>query len=308
MSTAYLRTITLACLGLAAVTALQAILGMPPAAAQGTEEATVSTAEEHYRSGMTSYINELFEEALGYFTRAYALDETFEEARMMRNKTDALIAQRAAGQAPGAARFETFDPGEITPGETPVLSADEIKRERVKTLLNNAKRYYENAWYGTALEIYEQVLRIDPTNRIAEEGLHNATLKVGEKRIQDAVSRKAEDIARIRAVTEERKLLDDDMDAMGIKTMRISTPQIEEEYEQVITLSHIEQALQSSISITFDNMHISEIVQIFIEDYDLNIQIDWRAVQEKRDEEAIDAAAQLGFGGGGFGGYGGGGF
>ena len=258
-----------------------------PAAQQAAEtpyldmgEVAISAAEEHLRQGVSLYNRGLFSEALGEFNRALALDSKLEEARKYREKCNAKLQLSAAGADPTAiATFETFDPESVRAEiETPELSAEEIKVQRVRTLMKDAEAYLEYQRYSTAQWIFEEILLIDPDNERAKEGLHKATLGVHRKAIEAAQKGITEDRAETRRYIEESKLLPEGAGPTGIKEFRITVPTIEEEYEPPEEKSLIEQTLDSPVSIEFEDIHINEIVEFLSDSWDVNIVVDDRVV------------------------------
>ena len=144
---------------------------------QPTLSSGVSEAEEYLRRGVELYKKDLYKEALTEFNRALALDPSLESARSFQEKANTKLQQAAAGvetQAP--AEFQTVDPAELRAKDGKMeLSADEIRRDRVRELMGYGQRYMEAEHYNTAVEIYSNVLLIDP-GMPRQKRLHKATL------------------------------------------------------------------------------------------------------------------------------------
>jgi type II secretory pathway component GspD/PulD (secretin) len=244
-------------------------------------EADLTEAERYLRQGVDLYTRNLYAEALSAFNRALALDPDLEEARVFRDRAQARLQVQAAGGDPTEVPvFETFEPeivGEAT--ETALLSAEELKIQRVRQLLDMGELYLENQRYGEALKYFEQAVLIAPDNERAREGLHLATLGAQNEAIVESEKDVKEDRALIRRYTEDRKKLPEGADPTGIKPFRISVPLVEEEAAPVEQRSEIEQALDDTpVTIEFENSHISTIVDFFSEYLGINFMIDSRVV------------------------------
>ncbi|MCC6142988.1 MAG: tetratricopeptide repeat protein, partial [Candidatus Hydrogenedentes bacterium] len=246
---------------------------LPPAGAG------VSEAEEYFRRGVTLYKEGLYREALTEFNRALALEPDLAEALTYREKASARLQLTATGEdLTTVPNFEVFDEEAFAPGTQPALSPQELQRARVRELMEMAARYMEYQRWATAVEIYNEVLLIDPKNEAARDGLHQATIGVGQKSIEESQRELAEDRQRIREETEKKKLLPPGAGPDGIKPIRVQLPTIEEQYDQEVELSETEKTLQSPVSIEFEDIHISEIVEFISDSYDINIVIDNRVV------------------------------
>ncbi len=257
----------------------------------------VSVAELYFRRGVDLYKRDLYREALTEFNRALALDPNHTEARRFQEKANTqlqqtLVGADAAAQTPA---FESLDPDTIRQqGETVQLSADEIRKERIKNLLETAVKYMEAERYKVAVEIYSNVLLIDPNNPEAKEGLHNATIGAHHEGVTESAKGVDEDRAMIRKFIEDSKRLPEGSDARGIKPYRFSVPEIEEEYEEIDEKSPIETVLESPVSIEFEDIHISEIMTFVQESWDVNVVIDTRAVEPPKKVQPQAAGAAPG--------------
>ena len=243
-------------------------------------EGVISEAEEYLRRGVDLYKRDLYREALTEFNRALALDPNLTEARQYQERANTRLQQAKMGvDVESVPTFETIDPGMMRErGGEMDLTAEEIRRDRIRELLHHGERYLEAERYDTAVEIYSNVLLIDPENKEAGEGLHKATLGSHGQVVKDQELGVIEDRAMIRSFIEESKRLPEGADARGIKPYRFDVPDIEEEYEDVIEKTAIEQVLESPVSIEFEDIHISEIVDFIADSWDVNIVIDNRAV------------------------------
>jgi len=243
--------------------------------------AGVSDAEEYFRRGVALYRRDLYREALTEFNRALSLNPNLSAARQYVEKANAKLQIAATGADPAATpTFETFDPESIAPGQRELpLTAEELRRERVRQLLADARRYMDHLRYETAVEIFEQVLLIDPRNETARQGLHEATLGASRDAIVESERRVEEDKQRIREFIWDKKQLPEGADASGIKPYRLSFPEIEEQFIDEPELSKVEQTLQSPVNIEFEDIHINDIIGFVADSYGINIVIDTRAVE-----------------------------
>ena len=253
----------------------------------------ISEAEEYLRRGVELYKKDLYREALTEFNRALALDPSLESARSFQEKTNAKLAQTmavgAASEAPPA--FQTVEPAALRATQgTMELSADEIRRDRVRELLGFGAQYMEAEKYATAVEIYSNVLLIDPENAEAKELLHKATIGAHKLAVNESETGVVEDRERIRNFIESSKRLPEGSDARGIKPFRFSVPDIEEVRQDVEEKSPIELILESPVSVEFEDIHISEIVDFIADSWDVNIVIDNRVVEPPPRVQPVQAA------------------
>ncbi|MGC9054307.1 MAG: tetratricopeptide repeat protein, partial [Candidatus Hydrogenedens sp.] len=241
--------------------------------------ATEENAETYFRRGVGLYKKELYREALTEFNRALALDPNHKEAQVYQQKCNAQL-QLSIGEKKEMTplpAFETFQPAQ--PGEMPEKNAEELKKERVQKLLSDAQRYMEAQKFDIAVEIYNNILLIDPKNDTAREGLHQATIKLHQESVKESERKVSEDRARVREFIEKSKQIPEGADARGIKPYKFTVPEIEEETAPVTKVSEIEKSLDSIVSIEFEDIHISEITTFISDSYGVNIVIDNRAVE-----------------------------
>lgn len=251
----------------------------------------VSDAQEFFRRGVGLYKRELYREALSQFNRALTLDPSLDDARVFIEKCNAKLQLSLGGTATdSAASFETFDPDSISDGETPPASAEELKRERIRVLLNQAQRYMEATYYDEAKDIYQQVLLVDPDNRHGVDGLHEATLKANDRAVVEAERVVQEDRSRIRRIISDKKSLPEGANADGIKPIRFQTPDIIEDIVIEEQETEVDRLLQSPVSIEFEDIHINDIIAFISDSWNINIVIDSRAVEPPR-PVANDAGA-----------------
>ena len=282
-----------------------------PVSVQLAQATTMSPAKEAFSRGVEFYSSDRYREAQTEFNRALALDPAYEEARQYLEKCNSRLALESVGGDPGAVpTFETYDPDSVGGGdETPALSPDELKRERVRDHLKYAALYLEQHLYAQAVEIYSHVLQLDPDNKEAKEGLHAASLghsaeaMVDERRVVD------QDRDKIQRYVEEAKQLPRGADAKGIKQYIFRVPEIEEEFHEEKEISEIELKLRTSVNIEFEDIHLKDVMEFIQDSFDINVVIDKRAVEPERDETTttVGLPGQPGFGtqpGAGFGGAG----
>ncbi len=311
MSTGYLRNVTGSCLLSLVMVALPGLAQETPAQAQpagptvveaaspsaGPDDAQMSEARQAFSRGVALYKKDLYSEALTEFNRTLALDPDHGQAQVFQDKCSAKLQITAAGtEVPEAQVFETFDPSAISP-ETPQLTAEEIKRERVRERLKYAKLYLEHHEFDTAVDIYRTVLLIDPKNKEAQDGLHTAILGSRKHQIEDSEQQVRIDRAMIRAFTEQRKELPEGAGADGIKPYRFTIPEIEDEFVEEDEKSEIEDTLESAVSIEFEDIHINEIIEFISDSWRVNIVIDTRAVEPPARTQAAVASSTGGPGG-----------
>lgn len=268
-----------------------------PAADGVQSDTSISDAEVHFRTGVDLYNRNLFLEALSEFNRALALDPDMNNARIYRDKANAKLRLGAAGEsASGTPAFDVVDATAIPSGaETPQLTAEEIKIQRVAELLSEGELYVENQMYSRAVKVFDEVLLIAPDNTRAREGLHKATIGASQEALEDTQKKVDEDHARARKFIEDSKLLPPGAGPDGVKPFRISVPYVEEQFEPLAKKSKIEELLDSPIGVEFEDIHISEIINFISENYDINIVIDDRAVLPPV-EPAPTVAVQPGLG------------
>ena len=174
-------------------------------------EANISDSERFFRVGVALYRDGNYREALDEFNRALALEPGMERAQDFRDKCEARLHVSAAGGDPRSVpSFETFDPSALGPlQESPQLSSEEHKIQKVRELVELAEQFLEHQFYDEAVEYFEQVLLIAPDNRRAKEGLHKATIgayEAGTKSVRDEVTEQNE---LFRRHIEQQKLLPD---------------------------------------------------------------------------------------------------
>jgi len=249
-------------------------------------------AQEAFQRGVNLYQKDLYGEALTEFNRALALDPSFSDAQTYVQKCNAKLQLQVGGINTGATpTFETFDPQAIQPGnEQSQLTANELKKQQVQDLLGLAVRYQEAQKFETAVELYRQVLLIDPKNTPAKEGLHTATIGLKKQGITESEKNVDEDRAEIRRYIQTQKELPAGAGPDGIKPYRFDVPQIEETFAPVEEKSEIEKTLESVVSIEFEDIHINDIVTFVSDTYSVNIIIDSRAVESPQKVQPAAAA------------------
>jgi len=251
----------------------------------GTE---VSAAQEHFRRGLGLFRQQLYLEALSEFNRALALDPNLNEARAMQARAQAQLELSAVGvPARATGEIEIVDPEAIAPGVSPALSPAEIRRERIRQQMHDAQRYMEHQRYSIAVEIYNNVLLMDPNHQGAREGLYEASLGASRQEITDTERDVHLDRQRVRQYIEESKSLPEGADATGIKPFRLFVPEIEEDFVEPEVETPMETTLRAPVNIEFEGIHVSEILRFITESWDINIVIDRRAVRPPFDPEDV---------------------
>ena len=255
--------------------------------APGSDTA-ISEARQHFRLGVSLYEQGNYREALDQFNRALALDPDFEDARRFRDDSQTQLNVGATGIDPSARpTFETFDPAALAqPGESPQLSADEFKIQRVRELVTLGEQYLEYQFYDEAQDHFEQVLLIAPDNERAKVGLHAATMGLYQKNVEKSQEKVDETIERIRDDIESMKLLPDGADAKGIKNPRIAVPRVDERVEEVQVRTRIEEVLENPVSVVFEDIHLRDILDFITGAYELNIVVDNRVVAPPESAQA----------------------
>ena len=261
----------------------------------------ISQAQAHFRRGVSLYEEGQYREALSEFNRAIALEPDYDEAKAYRQKCEGKLRLAAVGVDPSTVeQYQVLDTTSLAPetGEdTALLSAEEIKYQRTKELIEQAQYYLENQRYKQAMEYFQEVLIIAPDNETAMEGLSKATIGSLNKGVKDA----QRDIRTMHAETEkfitEKKLLPEGADPGGIKQPRPVIPSREEEYVETAEKTKVEEALDSRLTIEFDGAHIQDIVDFIATYVDINIVLDARVVEPP--QKATETPAGGGGGGGG---------
>ena len=262
-----------------------------PVAAGQTSAGGVTEADQHFRNGVSLYNRGLFLEALSEFNRALALDPQMENAKIYRDKSNAKLAISAAGKNPNESpSFEAVDPESIPAGENPQLSADEMKIRRVAELTKQGEKYLENQRYSRAVSIFEEILLIAPDNENAKTRLHEAIVGASKEAVSRAEDKVTEDRSTIRKFIEQSKQLPEGADPTGIKQYRISVPVAEEQSAPPHQRTPIEKTLDSFVSIEFENIHLSEILDFISSSYSVNIVSDDRVIMRPQKAAAAPAA------------------
>ncbi len=241
-----------------------------------------SEAEQHYRRGIDLYTQAVYRESLNEFSRALALDPSMDKARDMIKKAEGKIALSTIGedtQAP--TQFEIIDTQTISAqaesGASP-LSAQELKYTKVKELMEQGDFYLENQKYDRALELFEEILVIDPANKTATRKLAEATLGAYGEDIDDMSRDLSTQTQFIRRGIEQDKLLPEGADPKGILPPRPTIPVDEESIFDDEELSPIEKALDEPVSIEFDDEYVGTILEFIAGYVSINIVLDSRAV------------------------------
>lgn len=255
----------------------------PPSAAPVVEVAAptgAADATEAFQRGVALFKKDLYREALTEFNRALALDPNNADARAFAEKCNAKLHLAAGGTDPAAVpTFETFDAENISATQGAQQTASELKKQRIKELLDLALRYEEAQKWDGALEIYEEIRLQDPKNDAAKEGYHRATVGKAKSVTNQSRSKVDEQHEQTRGFIEQRKQWPDGAGPDGIKPYKFAVPQIEEKFEPEAPKTIIEEALNSPVSIEFEDIHINDIVTFLTDTYSINIVVDTRAVE-----------------------------
>ncbi|MBN2464914.1 hypothetical protein JXD38_04750, partial [candidate division WOR-3 bacterium] len=268
----------------------------PPPVVEGVPEAGDVTpgvplppAESAFQEGVRLYRDGLFSEALEQFTRALAIDPGHQQAAVFKAKSEAKLRMQAAGENPVAVpAFQTLDPQSIPtgePGKAP-LSIEEVRVNRLRSLIEDGQFYLENKKYERAQKLFEDALLIDPNNKTATHGYREATKGVWDIERQDTGQEIEIDRARQRAMIEQTKQLPEGANAKGIKPWKLPVEVAEENVPEISAKrSRIEDALESTIEFLDygdpqQGVHLNEIINYLAELADINIQIDWRVVDQ----------------------------
>jgi type II secretory pathway component GspD/PulD (secretin) len=247
-----------------------------------------ASAAQHFARGTELYTQGLYREALDEFNRALAIDPNNADARSFAQKAESQLQQTSLGRSPSdVSRFETVDPEAVpaagAQGRPAQLSAEELKVQYVRDLLHYGDLYLENLNYERAQAFYEEVLLIDPTNKMAQEGLHRSTVGVLSGDITDSQKKVTEDRMRIRKRVEDIKRLPEGADASGIRQYRIHFDVNEEQAAAARPETEIEKTLKAPVNIEFQEQHISGIIDYLVEYFGINVILDSRVVQPKQE-------------------------
>ncbi|MCL4855198.1 MAG: tetratricopeptide repeat protein, partial [Bryobacteraceae bacterium] len=192
--------------------------------------------------------------------------------------------QNPDGRRRRITKYNVIDPEAIqseTEGGVPE-TAEDLKYTRTKELMLEGQFYLENGKYNKAQEYFEQILLIDPGNKTATRLLAEATVGAYKEEIRDDWQQLEIDRQRIRTGIEKSKLLPEGADDKGIKEPQISVPVEEEEYAVEREKTDVEMALDSPVSIEFDDEHITRITEFIAEYVGINIVVDARVVLPPR--------------------------
>jgi type II secretory pathway component GspD/PulD (secretin)/outer membrane protein assembly factor BamD (BamD/ComL family) len=255
----------------------------------GTEDSAapegISEADKYYREGLSLYSRDMYREALNAFNRTLALDPNHENAQQMVVKCEGKIQMAAAGESPRAVdSFNVVDPESVrdeSEGGVPE-TAEDLKYTRTKELMLEGQFYLENKKYSKAQQYFEQILLIDPANKTATRLLAEATVGAYKDELREDWQQLEIGRQKIRSNIERSKLLPEGADAKGIKEPQISVPVEEEEYAVEQVKTDVELALDSPVSIEFDDEHITRITEFVAEYVGINIVVDARVVMPPR--------------------------
>jgi len=253
----------------------------PPAAAAtpAAPAAPAGDANEAFQRGVALYKKDLYREALTEFNRALALDANNADAKGFAERCNAKLHLAAGGTNPAEVpTFETIDASNIDASKGAQQTAAELKKQRIKDLLALAQRYEEAQKWDTALQIYEEIRLQDPKNQEAIEGYHRSTMGQSKHEVADSGRAVDEEHEKTRAYIEEKKKWPEGADANGIKPYKFAVPQIEEKFEPEPPKTVIDEALNSPVSIEFEDIHINDVVSFLTDTYSINIIVDTRAV------------------------------
>ncbi|GMV99100.1 MAG: hypothetical protein AMXMBFR84_02390 [Candidatus Hydrogenedentota bacterium] len=259
----------------------------PTAAESGPEPQGVSPADEAYNEGVALYNRGMFLEALNSFNRALANDPNHPHAKTMAERAQTKLQTTAVGQEPAV--LQTFETFEAKPAESETTSdagipesAEELRYQTVKELLEQGQFLLENRKFERAQKLFERALIIDPENKTAARLLQEATIGTFDERLPREWQKLEIDRLRIREKSEQIKQLPDGADAYGIKDITISVPVAEEEFVREEEKTDIEKALDEFVSIEFEEEHISNILDYIAEYASINIVLDSRVVDPPR--------------------------
>lgn len=296
MAEQYFRAAAIRRLAVPILIGIAAFSGAPNTLAQEPIDTAVSEAETHFRLGVSLYADGNFREALDEFRRALALDPGMQKAEDYARRTEAQLNLSDIGIDPTVPpQFETFDPESLAPlSETPQLSPEEHKIQRVRELVELGEQYLEFQLYEPARDLFEQVLLIAPDNKRAQQGLHESTIGAYRDDKEATKQLNEEQTERFRAYVEQMKQLPEGADPRGIKKVRIAVPSIEERISDDRQRSHIEEILDNPVGVVFEDIHLRDILEFITDTYEVNIVVDGRVIEGPVDEEEEDTAAARG--------------
>jgi type II secretory pathway component GspD/PulD (secretin)/tetratricopeptide (TPR) repeat protein len=264
-----------------------------------TEASDLSRAEGYFRQGVALYKRDMFGEALTEFNRALELNPSLSEAALYRDKCTARLQDAANSISGGSVLevndFEVVNPETLSPEAGPPMTADDVKKQRIQILLNDAVRYMENSRYDVAVELYKNILLINPNHLEAREGLHKAILGQSKDSLRRTEQQVEQDMVTIREYREQAKQLPEGAGPTGIKPYRMTLPEIEEQYVEPKEKSAMEVTLESPVNIEFEDIHINDIVSFITDSWGVNIVTDNRAVEPpKKAQPAAQTPTQPG--------------
>ena len=237
------RVFGTALLKYAAVAAIALCLSVPvwaqylsevPSTGYATE--TDEQVTQHFRAGLQLYVDERFREALEQFTETLRLDPDHGQAKEFALRCrQALLSETEAGEPEVEYAPETAAPSPMAVIEDELPSPEQIEEQRIQILLDEGYEYYLAGKYDKAIDAWQQVLLIDPTNKPANDAILDATRESTDEQRELIRQQLQLQTEKIRLGTDEKKLLPSGAGPDGFREFSVRTPAIEKRPQPVCT-------------------------------------------------------------------------
>ncbi|MCK5556793.1 MAG: hypothetical protein KAJ01_00330, partial [Candidatus Hydrogenedentes bacterium] len=266
---AKLVAVILGCLCVLSLASL--FLETPEVVAQETPE-----VREYLDLGVKLYAQGRYRDALSQFNRVLVIEPENKIAKK-------YVEECAEYLQPSAVEEVTVEyPEKVAPPPVPVgPSPEEVRRAAVEKYLGFGRDYFDKEQYDKAVEEWERVLLIDPTNVRAIRSIREAERRsIGEKRedIKEALELQRQDNS---LQTEQKLFRPAGSNIDGIKPFRITLPPVEKrEVRPIITkMEKILETLETKVNIDFaEGTDIRDVITFLSDFVGVNIVLDERVM------------------------------
>jgi len=245
---------------------------------ENSEAAAQESAEvkDSLDLGVRLYAEGRYRDALSQFNRVLVIDPE--------NKIAQKYVQECTEYLkPGLEEeVEVVYPEKAAPPPVPVgPTPEEVRQAAVDKYLGFGQDYYDKKEYGRAIEEWERVLLIDPTNKRAIESILSAKSLAAAERAK-SVDRNLKLQRELNAPDITEKLfrpVGSDVD--GIKPFRITLPPVEKKKEEVLLdrMGEIADKLVTRVSLDFtEGTDIRDVLSFLSDFAGVNIVLDERVM------------------------------